>query len=299
VSHEGLVRAFEAEKGVHLDVDAVALGARLHAMVATGRAAWPDVMLEDLAFARYLARCVPAQHDVLDALESLDAEGLYLACACASRDTKAIERFVGALGPEIDRTLVRMNVDAVDRDDLLARLQQIFFFGDSEGRAPLIGSFTGRGTLRAWARSVAVKQALTMRQREQRLVELDDAIFDRPADQTSPDIAYMRELYLEEFRLALGRALQRVSKRERNLLRQHYLDGMSIESVARVHRVHRATAARWLAEARENVLGRTRQELAASIHLTASELESVFSFVRRQSAFGDDVARLWEASEKK
>jgi RNA polymerase sigma-70 factor (ECF subfamily) len=295
VQVDDLVRAFRSAAGLTADTAELALRVELEAIVARGKAAWPDVMLEGPVFVRYVADRLPRGAAPTAALARVDAEGLYLACACAGRQAKAVECFISTLGPDVDRALARMGIDLPQREDLVSTLYQIFLFGNGADRPPLITSYTGRGSLSSWARSVAVKQALTARQREQRLVQLDEELLDLPGHQTSPDLAYMRDLYLEEFRLALGRALQTVSKRERNLLRQHYLDRMSLEAVARARRVHRATAARWLAEAREHVLSQTKLELASAVHLTATELESVFSFVQRQSAFGDDVARLRKA----
>ncbi len=273
-------------------VSEAALGATLRWIIVSAHAAWPDVRVDDLAFIRYLAARTQATTDVLDELASLDAGGLYLACACRSGDAHAIERFMSTMGPHVDRALANMRVGTPEREDVLSRLQQICFFGGGPGAAPIVGTYTGRGSLRNWARSVGVKQALAIRHKDRKLVALDEESLERCADPADPEVAYLRDFYLEEFQAALGRAVRAVPRRERNLLRQHYLDGMSLEAVARVHRVHRATAARWLADAREQVLRGTREELGDALRLSPSELESVLAFVRRQSSFGANMVHV-------
>ncbi len=270
----------------------VALGAALSFLIARAKAAWPGIVVDGVCFIRYVASRLHAGGDALEQLGSLDAGGMYIACACVGHDGSAIERCVATLGPQVDRALAQMGLAKPEREDVVATLQQLLFFGDEAGSEPILGSYTGRGSLQSWARSVGVKQAFSLRRREHRYALLDDELFDLPADQTTPEMAYLRHFYLEEFRAAFQRAIRAIPKRERNLLKQHYLDGMSLDAVARVHRVHRATAARWLADARQSALDKTRQELTGAVHLSPSEVDSVLTFVRRQSSFGDDIARI-------
>jgi RNA polymerase sigma-70 factor (ECF subfamily) len=276
----------------HLEGSSPELGAAVESLVARASAEWPGVVVDPASFAAYVGERLPPSGDLLAQLAAVDAPGLYLACACARGAEGAIERFASTVIPEVDRTLAKMAIDRAQREDVVSKLEQLLFFGDGSGAPPIVSSYTGRGTLRAWARSVAVKQALTVRRKDQRQVPIDDELLELAAEQTTPEMAYLRDFYVQEFRAALARAMRAVSRRERNLLRQHYLDGMSLEAVARVHRVHRATAARWLADARESVLRRTKEELTGAIHASPSELESVLAFVRRQSTLGEDMAQL-------
>jgi RNA polymerase sigma-70 factor, ECF subfamily len=294
VKNEELAQALTSAHHASTEVPAATLGSALQSLVERARAAWPDIDLDDAPFVRYVGERLLPDGDLLDQIASVHADGLYLACACAAGDRGAIERFMTTLWPDIERALAKMGIGTSQREDALSRLSQLLFFGDGKA-SPIVGTYTGRGTLRSWARSVGLKQALTMRYRDQKLVALRDEILELPASQTNPEMLYLKEFYLEEFRSALGRAIRSVPKRERILLRQHYLDGMTLDTVARVHRVHRATAARWLADAREEVLRRTKQELAGSVDLSPSELVSVMAFVKRQSSFGDDISRIRDA----
>jgi RNA polymerase sigma-70 factor (ECF subfamily) len=292
MSADSLIAALVEAVGPAAATPDAQLAQALSAMVDRARAAWPGVDVDAPAFVRYVAERLPQLDDVLDELSSVDSDGLYLACACASRDTKAIEQFEATFAPEVARALARLGIEATLRTEVVAELLAHLFYGNAEGGASLISSFGGRGKLRSWVQSVAVHQALKVRRKDRPLVSVDQIAFDIPDDRTDPEMAYLRSFYLEEFRSALGRAMTMLPKDSRNLLRQHYLDRMSLEAVARVHRVHRATAARWLADARDDVLRRTKEELTQAIGLGPSEVDSVLAFVQRQSSFGVHMSEL-------
>jgi RNA polymerase sigma-70 factor (ECF subfamily) len=265
---------------------------------ARARSAWPSIHVDAVTFAAYIGvRANVAASDLMPALESMDTEGLYLACACNQRAPGAIETFVSSLEPEIQRALAQMGVRGSQQKDQVSRLFQVLLFGESDGKDAALGSYGGRGPLRGWARSIAVKMALTLRREDRRLVSLDDEHewLDIPAGDTTPEIAYLRNFYFEAFREALARAIHMIATRDRNLLRQHYLDGLTLDNIARVNGVHRATAARWLANARNNVLARTREELVSAMRLSPSELASMLTFVGHTSSLADNVQQIKEA----
>jgi RNA polymerase sigma-70 factor, ECF subfamily len=300
MSGEGLLEVFTRVAGAGgAGDDGPALEAALGEMLERARAAWPDLAVGDAAFVRYVAERLPRERAAPDELSAVDAPGLYLACACATRDPRALELFQSTLWPEVLRALSRMGIDPALREEILSKLREQLFFGEQDGAGPLITGYRGRGTLRSWLQSVGVHQALKVRRKERPLVSIDQLADDLPQDQTDPEMAYLRGFYVEEFRNALGRAMRTLPKRSRNLLRQHYLDKMSLEALAKVHRVHRATAARWLADARDDVFSKTKEELAQAIHLQASELESVMSFVRKQSSFGVHITEVGDALRKR
>lgn len=70
----------------------------------------------------------------------------------------------------------------------------------------------------------------------------------------------------EAFQLAFRDAVNALTSRERNLLRYHYLSDLSIDQIGTLYHVHRATAARWVAQARERLISDTRKRSTASSH---------------------------------
>jgi len=75
-------------------------------------------------------------------------------------------------------------------------------------------------------------------------------------------------------------ALAELPPHDRSLLRLHYIEGLSLDRLAVMERVHRATVARWLSDARSTVLSRVRTLLAERLKLSGHEGESLLRFVR-------------------
>ena len=92
----------------------------------------------------------------------------------------------------------------------------------------------------------------------------------------------MKETYRREFNASLERALDSLTARQRNLLRQQYIDGLSIDELGRLYGVHRATAARWAQAARLALIDATRQILDERLALTDSEFRSLVRLVISQ-----------------
>jgi RNA polymerase sigma-70 factor (ECF subfamily) len=256
------------------------------------------VHVEPQAFLAYaLARVTPGK-DVRHALETAHVADLYLACACALGNGAAIALFEATYTAEIERALSFARVDAGRRDDVVSRMREQLFFPRPSGAPALISTYSGRGKLRSWAQSVALHEAVRLARPAHHAEVIDELALHLAETGTDPEMAYMKSFYLEEFRSALGRALRALPRRDRVLLRQHYLDEMSLEAMATAYRVHRATAARRLADARDRVLARTKEELVAALHLAPSELESVLKFVREQSSVEASIGAALAASSR-
>jgi RNA polymerase sigma-70 factor (ECF subfamily) len=78
--------------------------------------------------------------------------------------------------------------------------------------------------------------------------------------------------------------------RDRVMLRQHFVDGLTIDELGPLYGVHRATAARWIASAKEDLMTRTRREFMARARLSPKEMASVMRMV--QSRLEVTLARL-------
>jgi RNA polymerase sigma-70 factor (ECF subfamily) len=153
----------------------------------------------------------------------------------------------------------------------------------------MIADYAGRGDLAAWLLAVAKRAALKLREREGRSVALEIAE-DALVAAAHPEIEYLKARYASVFEDAFREAFAALSPRQRNLLRQHHIEGATLEAIATRYRVHRATGARWLAAAREAVLTGVRASLEARQALSASEIASLFRLA--QSAFDLHVSEL-------
>ena len=147
----------------------------------------------------------------------------------------------------------------------------------------MICSYAGRGPLRNWARVITVRTIGMLIDRSKREVPVDKLVFDEvlsPGD--DPELTYLKSTYRREFRTAFEEAMGGLSERDRNVLRQYYLDGLSIDEIGLIYRVHRTTTARWLARSRKQLLSHTRRALMQQLQVGPDEFDSIIRLIESQ-----------------
>jgi len=255
------------------------LGDILSAQLEAGRAAWADVNVAAERFAAHLARHVPADGGA-EALAALRGADLYLACACADGDTDAIAAFEARYFNEVDIASARMRASYELAAEVKQWLRRLLFVRD-EDRPPAVADYGGRGDLRGWVRVTAVRELQRLLGQQRREVSVDDEGFlEALMPAHDPEMSFVRERYRRELAEAVLAATQAAPARDRALLRYSTFDGLSIDEIGALYGVHRATAARWLASAREGILMRTRAELARRLGVETPEVDSIIRLVR-------------------
>jgi RNA polymerase sigma-70 factor, ECF subfamily len=258
------------------------LESRLDAMVRNARAQWPDVSVSADEFLGYVAARLDPAEDAVTGLETIHGEDLYLACACTRGDRRAVVTFDQRFMNEVEMALSRMRMSAATLDEIKQLVRQrLFVAGD--GATPRIAEYSGRSGLRRWVRSVAVRTGLNfLRQGRRELLVEDDRVLDGVAATEDPEIAYMKEKYRREFREAFLGALDKLQPRQQGLLRYHYVDGLNIDEIGTIYRVHRVTAYRWLEKAREDLVRTTSELLQAKLRVGDTEFDSILRMIRSQ-----------------
>ena len=211
----------------------------------------------ELPFERFAGHLATVAGD--EPLSTTYAAELYLACACAAGDPVAIglleQRYLlpvrGAIG--------RYHASPDFVDEVLQELRGKLLLPPT----PRIARYAGRGPLGAWIRVAASRVAIDLL----RTQEPEAAAHNRPealADaDLGPEVQILREVYREAFQESLKGALQALSPKDRNLLRRHLCDHMTLEEIAGPYGVHPATVARRLAALREDIAESVRTALAA------------------------------------
>jgi RNA polymerase sigma-70 factor, ECF subfamily len=262
--------------------DSTQLEATLAAHLESGRAAWPTFDVAPEHYVRHLAVVVEEGETSASrmALESLHGSDLYLAAACSQGDASAIGELERVFIANLEAPLRSTGLDSSGVDEVRQRVREILLVGD--GVAPGIARYGGRSQLRSWIRSIAVRQSarhVRGRMEVPADVEMIEVLPDLAAD---PKLAVWKRRYAAEFRVAFDQAVAQLGARERTLLRQHHIDGLTVDALAGLYRVHRATAARWVARARALLLEGIRARLIERLHLSQGELDSFFRLVRSQ-----------------
>jgi RNA polymerase sigma-70 factor, ECF subfamily len=258
------------------------LEATLRAIVDQARTAWPGLVVEPAAFVRTVAQRLSTDVPLHDGLAALRGPDLYLARACASGDATAIEAFESTFADEIERSVEKMAGDAIRSDDFKQEFRQKLFLG-KEGGGPKISEYSGRGSLRRWVRITAKRTYIDLMRVGQRMPEVpmgDEPLVDEGAAQLDPELAYVKRRYQHEFKEAFGGALGQLSPRQRNLLRHHFVHRLRLDEIAGIYRVHRATVARWIADARKQLLVQTREALEAQLSVNSQEFQSIVRLVQ-------------------
>src|SRR5262249_21137283 len=85
-----------------------------------------------------------------------------------------------------------------------------------------------------------------------------------------------------ELRAAFARALAALTPRERTVLRQHYVDGLTVDALGALHQAHRSTCARWIEAARDKIVQRVRSHLRRTGALDDRDLETAMRLGRSQ-----------------
>lgn len=215
------------------------------------------------------------------------AEDFYLANACAAHDEAAIEHFERVYGDHLQSLAHRYANEQMKAADLLQMLRQKLIVGD-EKRGPKLKQYAGQGALRSWLKVTAARTFIDInrsgtRQKAETLVEGD--YFERLIDDHQDlELDYLKSTYREAFKQAFARAIEDLSPRERNLLSQSLVGGLSVDKLGKLYNVHRATAARWIVDARTQLVQHTRRHMQTQLQVNDSELDSIMHMIRSRAS---------------
>jgi RNA polymerase sigma-70 factor (ECF subfamily) len=277
-------RLVDVVRSVHPSMELPdALEPVLSAIVARAAAAWPSVRVDSERFVRAIAERVPADRPFVDAVAALQTDDLYLVCGCAAGEPGALAGFEALYGAVIERAVAAIGVSDHDRADL-GQIVRERLLVSAPGESPRIATFMASGSLAAWVRVVSIRETFRLLPRvgaaRREAPTRDEELADLTAPDDDPEIGYLKRQYRHEFKQAFQAAVAALDARARLLLRQHTLDGLSIDQLAALHGVHRATAARQVQAARNAVLSGTRRELRRRLQLSPDELASMMRLIQ-------------------
>jgi RNA polymerase sigma-70 factor (ECF subfamily) len=257
------------------------LGQTLVDMAQTARGEGRSFEVEPEAFVAHVGRTLPADAQP-DALDKLRLGDLFLACACAAGDDRALATFDADYGRDIDLAIARSGNVNLGKDEFRQLLRNKLFVTRGD-RPPKIADYAGRGDLRSWVRVTALRMIVDIVRQTAGGKEIPveaDMLGAVPAPQDDPELDYIQRVYKSEFKDALQEAFGVLSPRERNLLRHQVIHGLNIDQVGALYRVHRTTAFRWIEKARKALLRETRAALMKRLQVGSSEFLSIMRVVQ-------------------
>jgi RNA polymerase sigma-70 factor, ECF subfamily len=226
-------------------------------------------------------KCLPADaqpSEKQSLLASLRVEELALARACAAGHERAWEVFLARF-----REKLYDIAGYIAKESSAARELADSLYADLYGtsvrdgqRVSKLASYTGRGSLEGWLRTVLAQEFVNRYRRQRRLVSLDEeseegvqfaAAAPAPAVGVDPRIE-----------AATDEALAELSAEDRFVLASYYLDERTLAEIARTLHVHESTISRKLDKLakslRKRILaGLTRQGLSRQQAQEALEVD--------------------------
>jgi RNA polymerase sigma-70 factor (ECF subfamily) len=177
-------------------------------------------------------------------LQTLRVEELALARACAQGHNHAWEVFLTRYREKLYQAALRIaREDSAARDLADTLYAELYGTSTRHGeRVSKLASFTGRGSLEGWLRTVLAQEFVNRYRRTKRLVSLDEESEDGSQFAAAePEPLPSADARLES---ATTAALAALSAEDRTVLASYYLDGRTLAEVARMLGVHESTISR-------------------------------------------------------
>src|SRR5262249_28465795 len=97
-----------------------------------------------------------------------------------------------------------------------------------------------------------------------------------------PELAYLKARYAPLLSEAFAKTIASLPVKQRTVLRMYFVEGLTTDAIARIHRVDGSTVVRWIARARSTILEDACRLVTERLDIPPSELESLFEIVRSQ-----------------
>jgi RNA polymerase sigma-70 factor (ECF subfamily) len=177
---------------------------------------------------------------------SLRVDELALARACAAGENSAWEIFLTRFREKLYQSSLR-----IAREDSAARELADTLYADLYGtntrdgeRVSKLASYTGRGSLEGWLRTVLAQEYVNRYRRTKRLVSLDEESEEGVQFQApDPEPLPSADPRLEQ---ATDEAIALLPAEDRTVLSAYFLDGRTLAEIARMLGLHESTISRKL-----------------------------------------------------
>jgi RNA polymerase sigma-70 factor (ECF subfamily) len=217
----------------------------------------------------------------VELLTSIRVKELVLARGCARGNEAAWEVFLTRY-----REILYSAAYAITKQDAAGReladslYAELFGVSAREGqRQSKLASYTGRGSLAGWLRSVLAQRYVDEYRKTRRLVSIEDQ--DTELLAAMPETSSIDgDLHRKVLAESIGAVLSQLAAEDRFVLHAYHLDGRNLADIARLLGVHESTISRRLKRLGKSLRKQILKHLQASgLSLGAAE-EALSSDVR-------------------
>jgi len=181
-----------------------------------------------------------------DFCAGLRLEELALARACASGNEQAWQDFISRYRQKLHNMALHITRDAAHASELADSLfADLYGVNARDGRrSSKLVSYTGRGSLEGWLRTVMAQEFINRYRKQKRMVSLEEQAEEGVQFAAAvPELARASDPRLEA---ATDQALAELSSEDRFTLSSYYLDGRTLAEVARTLGLHESSVSRRL-----------------------------------------------------
>ena len=253
----------------------------IEAAIAEASTRYPGVVAPDLEvpFTEAVAARVEGEPDIAAAVARLALPDVYLVTAVLAGSRVAVTTFEKLVRDETTRAVARLGKNAPAAEDVVQELLFKLLVRQNDQTIVKLSAFGGHGALHAWLRVAAVRAAISLTRRKQDHLVDDEALAAVADDTDDQALAFLKSSYRAQFKAAFEATLAEMPRRGRTLLRLQIIDHLTLEEIGAFYQVSRATAARWLADARSELVGGTQKRLVASLSISSTELSELMKLV--------------------
>jgi RNA polymerase sigma-70 factor (ECF subfamily) len=193
--------------------------------------------------AKYLSTDVDS-NEIKALWEGLRVEELILARSCAAGNERAWEVFLSRYRIKLYDIAAFITKETASARELADSIYaDLYGTSTREGqRVSKLASYTGRGSLEGWLRTVMAQEFVNRYRRQKRLVSLDE----EEEDGSQFQAAEAEPVAVVDARLeaATDEALGELSAQDRFVLASYFLDSRTLAEIARTLGVHESTISR-------------------------------------------------------
>src|ERR1035441_6560186 len=197
---------------------------------------------------KYSAHTAPqsSSSQRIDFCASLRLEELALARACAAGNEQAWRDFISRYRQKLHSMALHITRDNAHAADLADSLfADLYGVNARDGvRKSKLLSYTGRGSLEGWLRTVMAQEFVNRYRKQKRTVSLEEQTEEGVQFAAAvPEPACTSDQWLEA---ATDEALAELSSEDRFPLASYYLDGRTLAEIARTLGLHESSVSRRL-----------------------------------------------------
>jgi|GEM_PF-5543614 len=235
---------------------------------------WPSFAAYKEQFVPRIAHTVRDDADESTAISLLRAEDLLLATAALAGCTAAQSEVESLIRETIRPALLKyLRSDEPLVEEIAQCTTVDVLYGRKEGRRAKLATYSGVGRLTGWLTTVAKHTANEHLEQRGRIPRDEPAAPPWPDD--DPETAPYMNQYGAHLMAAIRRAIDELPAKPRTLLKMSLVQGMSIDEIGRFYGVHRATAAKWIKDAKLLVVDHSQETFCGDTGAASTDFKSI------------------------